>query len=354
MLRVEGVCKKFQDFSLNQISFTVDQGDYFMLLGPSGAGKSLILETIAGLHKPDSGKIFFQGVDITHIGVRERNFGIVYQDYAVFPHLTVYGNIAYPLRRKGIRGKELHKQVTRFAERVSVAHLLARHPQTLSGGEVQRTALARTLAMEPRILLLDEPLSSVDVKLRSELRSLLRSINSSGQTVIHVTHDYEETLALASHLAVVNGGCIEQVGSVQDIFQNPRSEFAAMFAGVHNFYPASIVESSEHGLTTVRLNDTIAICCYTEGCDGEGFVCFSEESVTLSTEKPHQSALNVFQGRVVEIFPQRFGLMVVVDAGFRVLSKVTWESASHFGFTPGAEVWVSFKASSVRFIPRAS
>jgi molybdopterin-binding protein len=352
MLRVEGLSKFYGEFTLNNVSFTVNQGDYFMLLGPSGAGKSMILEVIAGLIRPDSGNIYLENIDITQKPIGGREVGLVFQDYAAFPHMSVYNNIAYPLRRKGVKGKHLHRRVIELAEKLSINHLLNRNPQTLSGGEVQRMVLARTLALEPKILLLDEPLSSLDVQLRVGLRSVLRQINREGTTIIHVTHDYEEAISLANRVAVVNNGIIEQCDTAEEIFQNPKSMFVAKFTGVRNFYPAKIVETTEHELRIIQMSTGHKIGGYTDEPSGEGFVCFPESAVSISRTSPSQSALNVFQGKVVDIFPQRFGYEVTVDTGFKVMALVTWESINRLELQHGSDVWVSFKANSLRFIPR--
>lgn len=352
MLRVEGLSKFYGEFALNNVSFTVNQGDYFMLLGPSGAGKSMILEVIAGLIRPDSGNIYLEDIDITQKPIGGREVGLVFQDYAAFPHMSVYNNIAYPLRRKGVKGKRLHRKVIELAEKLSINHLLNRNPQTLSGGEVQRMVLARTLALEPKVLLLDEPLSSLDVQLRVGLRSVLRQINREGTTIIHVTHDYEEAISLANRVAVVNNGIIEQCDTAEEIFQNPKSMFVAKFTGVRNFYPAKIVETTEHELRIIQMSTGHRIGGYTDELSGEGFVCFPESAVSISKTSPNQSALNVFQGKVVDIFPQRFGYEVIVDTGFKVMALVTWESINRLELQHGSDVWVSFKANSLRFIPR--
>lgn len=352
MLRVEGLSKFYGEFTLNNLSFTVNQGDYFMLLGPSGAGKSMILEVIAGLIRPDLGNIYLENIDITQKPIGGREVGLVFQDYAAFPHMSVYNNIAYPLRRKGVKGKRLHRKVIELAEKLSINHLLGRNPQTLSGGELQRMVLARTLALEPKILLLDEPLSSLDVQLRAGLRSVLRQINRDGTTIIHVTHDYEEAISLANRVAVVNNGVIEQCDTAEEIFQNPKSMFVAKFTGVRNFYPAKIVETTEHELRIIQMSTGHKIGGYTDEPSGDGFVCFPESAVSISRTSPNQSALNMFKGTVIDIFPQRFGYEVTVDAGFKVMALVTWESINRLELQHGSEVWVSFKANSLRFIPR--
>jgi len=351
MLRVEGISKRFSSFSISDITFTVNQGDYFMLLGPSGAGKSIILEIIAGLVMPDRGQILVDEVDVTALNIGKRSAGLVFQDLAVFPHMTVSDNIGFPLRRKGIKGAEAKKRIHQLAEKFSISHLLERSPATLSGGELQRVALARTLALNPKILLLDEPLSSTDVQLRSGLKALLRGLNREGQTIIHVTHDYDEAISLGSHVAVINNGLVVQTGTPVDVFRNPSSEFVAHFGGIKNFYQGRISDETEHELRCFETSN-IKLWLYSDEGLGDGFVCFSENSVTVSLSKPDNSALNTFKGVILDIFQQKHGFEIWVDVGVNIAALVTWESVERLGLKTEKEVWVSVKASAVRFIPK--
>lgn len=321
-----------------------------MLLGPSGAGKSVILEIIAGLVRPDLGQIFVNDIDITSLSIGKRRVGLVFQDLAVFPNMSVSQNIGYPLRRKGIKKLDERNKIHELAEKLSIAHLLDRYPTSLSGGELQRVALARTLALEPSILLLDEPLSAVDVQLRSGLMALLRSLNREGQTIIHVTHDYDEAISLGNSVAVVNDGRIVQTGTPVEVFRNPASEFVANFSGIKNFFQGSICETTEHGLKGFAVNG-LKIWLYADD-QGDGFVCFPENSVILSLDKLEDSARNEFKGTIVDIFPQKYGFEVWVDIGIRVAAMVTWESVEKLGLTTNKEVWVSVKASAIRFISK--
>ncbi len=227
--------KTFASFSLKDVSLSIAAGDYFMLLGPSGAGKSLLLELIAGLEQPASGQIFLDGIDITRSRIQHRDVGIVFQDLALFPHLSVKENILYPVHA---RKMPLDLSLTRMEQlvaRLEIGHLLERRPATLSGGERQRAALARVLMYQPKILLLDEPLSSLDVQLRDDTRALLRSLNNEGQTILHVTHDYSEAVSLASHIAVIHEGMLIQQGPATTVFENPVNEFVARFVGAKSF-----------------------------------------------------------------------------------------------------------------------
>ncbi len=352
MLKVEGISKQFREFALNDITFTVNQGDYFMLLGPSGAGKSVILEIIAGVIKPSKGQIFIEGIDVAKASIGKRNVGLVFQDLAVFPNMSVGQNIGYPLRRKGIKKIDEKKRVLQIAEKLSIAHLLERDPASLSGGELQRVALARTLALEPKVLLLDEPLSAVDVQLRSGLKALLRGLNREGQTIVHVTHDYDEAISLGSNVAVVNNGRIVQTGTPVEVFRNPSSEFVANFSGIKNFFQGSITDTTEHGLKGFAING-LKVWLYADEVEVNGFVSFPESAVSVSIEKPELSAINNFQGKIVDIFPQKFGFEVWVDVGINIAALVTWESVERLNLKTGKDIWLSVKANSVRFIPMA-
>ncbi len=349
MLRVENISKKFGQFELSDITFQVNKGDYFMLLGPSGAGKSIILEVISGLVKPDNGKVFIDDSDITNFAIGDRSVGLVFQDLAIFPHMSVFENIAFPLKRKGIKGSELKTRVNDLAEKFSILHLLKRSTVNLSGGELQRVALARTLALKPRVLLLDEPLSSIDVQLRAGLKSLLRNINREGQTIIHVTHDYDEAISLGSQVAVVNSGRIVQTGTPVDVFRNPASEFVANFSGIKNFFKGSISDCSDHDLRCF-ISNNIKIWLYTDESSGEGYVSFPENSVSISLENPHTSAINTYQGVVVETYQQKHGFEVWVDIGIKVAALITWESLEQLDIKTGGKVWVSVKANAIQFI----
>lgn len=352
MLKVEGITRKFGQFNLSDITFFVNQGDYFMLLGPSGAGKSLILEIIAGIVKPEKGQIWVDNVDITKTSIGNRSIGLVFQDLAIFPHMSVSQNIGYPLRRKNFKKKDEIKRVTEIAGKLSITHILTRNPSSLSGGEMQRVALARTLALEPKILLLDEPLSSIDVQLRSELKALLRNLNREGQTIIHVTHDYDEAISLGNNVAIVNNGRILQTGTPVDVFKNPASDFVANFSGIKNFYQGTICDKTEHGLKGFAING-LKVWLYADETEIEGFVCFPENAVIISLDKLDDSALNTFQGTIVDIFPQKYGFEIWVDIGIRVAALVTWESVERLGLKTDKLVWISVKANSVRFIPKA-
>jgi molybdopterin-binding protein len=349
MLKLQEISKKLPGFALKKVSFEVNEGDYFILLGESGAGKSLVLETIAGLVRPDSGSLLLDGRDITHVRIHDRGIGLVFQDYAVFPHLSVKSNLFYPLHGSSMSHSAKADLIRTIASEAGIAHLLNRRPSTLSGGELQRVALARTLVQKPRVLLLDEPLSSLDSQLRSGLRSLLRQLNREGQAIVHVTHDYEEAISLATRIAVIHKGEILQAGTPEEVFHYPRSEFVAHFIGAKNFFRS--VSAVENGIPLAILNPDLKIRIARESEEKEGFVLIRSEDIVVSNERLDSSAVNIFKGTVAEIISARNGAEVLIDIGVQVYSIITHTSLHHLELTPGKKVWISFKASAARFIP---
>jgi molybdopterin-binding protein len=348
MLEINNIIKAYADFKLDDISFRVEDGDHFTILGPSGAGKTQILEILAGLVEPDEGSIIVDEKDITGWNIQTRPFGLVFQDYAIFPHMSVRDNICYPIRHNRSGKKEVLSKVMAQAEAMEISHLLDRMPRTLSGGELQRVALARTLIRQPKCLLLDEPLASLDVSLRQGLRSLLKNINSKGQTIIHVTHDYEEALVLASKVAVINQGKIVQIGTAEEVFHNPGSEFVARFTGVKNYFPARLFREQDRQYGELANGQVIRL--NTEEPEGKGFVILRGEDIFISLENLPTSATNQMRGQIIEISPSPFGFEILIDTGTRFYALITRESLQNLALRIGKEVWISFKASNVKFV----
>ena len=350
MLELRNISRMFDDFSLKDVSFLVEQGDYFILLGESGAGKSMILETIAGLVATDSGTIKLNNKNITNEKIQNRKIGLVFQDHAIFPHLTVEENIAYSLHGTHITRQEKHDKVIAIANELGIGELLKRKPGTLSGGELQRVALGRTLIQQPEILLLDEPLSSLDTRLKGDLRRLLRTIHRKGQTILHVTHDYEEALSLATRIAVIHQGTIIQSGTPAEVFHHPKSEFVAHFIGVRNFFASKLV--TENQVTYACTDHNILVRIVTDMTYEQGFILIRGEDILLSVIPVETSATNNFKGTVVEIVPYDGGVDVTVDAGIELHALITRESLSNLGLGTGTTCWVHFKATAVKFIPK--
>jgi putative spermidine/putrescine transport system ATP-binding protein len=229
--------------AVDDVSLEAAPGEFLSLLGPSGCGKSTLLRMVAGLVEPDGGAILLGGEDITRVAVHKRNLGLVFQSYALFPHMTVFENVAFGLRRRGVPAAELGPRVDRLLELVRLGPLGARSPRELSGGQQQRVALARALVTEPRVLLLDEPLSNLDALLREEMRVELKRLQQRlGTTMIFVTHDQAEALILSDRVVVMEAGRVEQVGSPEEVYRRPATAFVARFLGRANFLAGTIGE----------------------------------------------------------------------------------------------------------------
>jgi len=221
-----------RDFSLN-----VGEGQFVSLLGSSGCGKTTTLRLIAGFSQPMAGSIYFNGADITHVPLHKRNFGFVFQSYALFPHMTVYDNVAFGLKMRKVSREETKTRVMEMLELVDLKGFEKRYPREMSGGQRQRVALARAMVIRPDLMLFDEPLSNLDAKLRVRMRVEIRRIQQElGFTAIYVTHDQEECFAISDQVAIMNGGVIEQMDTPARIFNGPRTDFIAHFVGFENFF----------------------------------------------------------------------------------------------------------------------
>ena len=240
--------------AVDDVSLDAAPGEFLSLLGPSGCGKSTVLRMVAGLVEPDAGQVVLDGEDISHVPVHRRHLGLVFQSYALFPHMTVYENVAFGLRRRRLPAAELRPRVERMLDLVQLGPLGARHPRELSGGQQQRVALARALVTEPRVLLLDEPLSNLDALLRDEMRVELKRLQERlGTTMIFVTHDQAEALTLSDRVVVMDHGRVEQVGSPEEVYRRPATAFVARFLGRANFL-AGVVAEIDAGGATVALD----------------------------------------------------------------------------------------------------
>ena len=239
-VKLKGLRKVYGDFAAVQnLDLEIPQGSFFALLGPSGCGKTTTLRMIAGLDEPTSGQVMIGETDITHTKSFQRPVNTVFQNYALFPHMDIFENVAFGLRRRG--QKDIDKSVTDALELVQLGHLAKRKPGQMSGGQQQRIALARAIVNRPQVLLLDEPLGALDLKLRRQMQLELKRIQLEvGLTFVHVTHDQEEAMTMADTIAVMNNGVIEQLGAPTDLYENPQTAFVANFLGQSNLFRATI------------------------------------------------------------------------------------------------------------------
>ncbi len=223
--------------AVKDMHMTIEKGELISFLGPSGCGKSTTLRMVAGFLEPDEGQILLGGQDVTHVSANKRDTALVFQNYALFPHMTIFDNVAFGLKMRKVPKDEIRTRVTEALEMVQLGTFMERYPRQLSGGQQQRVALARAIVVKPRLLLLDEPLSNLDAKLRIEMRNQIRELQQKlGLTAIFVTHDQEEALVLSDRIVVLEQGHIRQIGKPQEVFDTPRSHFVADFVGIRNFF----------------------------------------------------------------------------------------------------------------------
>jgi len=253
-LRLEGVTKRFgQVTALNNVSLEIEDGEFFAVLGPPGAGKTTLLRTIVGLEKPDEGDVYADGERITDVYPGDRDIAIVFQNLALYPDKTVFGNLAFPLRQSKVPRKEIRKRVGRTAETLHIEHLLDRKPAKLSGGERQRVALGRALVRDPQAYLFDEPLSALDALLRLEMRAELKHLQRDlGRTLVYVTHDQVEAMSMPDRVAVLREGVVQQVDTPENIYHRPLNQFVATVFGSPpmNFIPCTV--AARNGTLSVR------------------------------------------------------------------------------------------------------
>jgi ABC-type Fe3+/spermidine/putrescine transport system ATPase subunit len=229
--------------AVDGVSLALREGEFFTLLGPSGCGKTTTLRLVAGFEEPEAGEVLIGGKQVNRLPPERRPIGMVFQNYALFPNMTVFGNVAFPLRLRRLPEEEVRRRVGELLELVHLAGLEGRYPRELSGGQQQRVALARALAREPKVLLLDEPLSALDAKIREELRSELKRLQwETGLTALYVTHDQEEALALSDRLAVMREGRVEQLGTPREVYEAPATPFVARFVGAGTLVPGEARE----------------------------------------------------------------------------------------------------------------
>lgn len=241
-LFIEEVTKRYGDFTaIDRVSISIDKGEFFTLLGPSGCGKTTLLRMIAGFNSIEAGTIRFGQTVINSIPAYKRNAGMVFQNYAIFPHLSVYDNVAYGLKARGYLKAEIEKDVEEVLGLVKMSEYKDRQPSQLSGGQQQRIALARAIVIKPDVLLMDEPLSNLDAKLRIEMRSVIKKIQQNlNITTVYVTHDQEEALAMSDRIAVMNLGTVQQIGTPLQIYTRPQNSFVSNFIGISSFLSCSV------------------------------------------------------------------------------------------------------------------
>lgn len=348
MIKIRNLSKDWESFSLENIDLDVKEDEYFVILGPTGAGKTLLLELIAGFHRADDGRIEIDGRDVADTPPENREVGFVYQDYSLFPHLTAEENVRFGLDLRDFSKRETEKKVRETMRKLEIEDLSDRYPRTLSGGEQQRVALARGLVLEPEILLLDEPISALDVPSQEEVRKELKRIHrESDIATIHVTHNREEASWLGDRIGVMKEGRIVQVGTPNRVFQRPKTEFVANFVGTENVFDGEA--ETEEGISKIDIGGGMEIEAIGEK-EGPAKACIRPEEIIISRNPIQSSGRNTFKGKIEEIMEQENTVRLLIDAGKKFRVTITKRSRTEMNLEIGTKVYLAFKASSVHVI----
>jgi len=346
-LELAGIVKAFGTArAVDAVDLRVDAGEFFTLLGPSGCGKTTLLRAVAGIYPIDAGTVMLNGRDITGVPMHRRNMAMVFQSYALFPHLTAFDNVAFGLKSRGVGAAELRRRVEEALALVKLEALARRHPAQMSGGQQQRVALARALVVRPDLLLLDEPLSNLDARLRDEMRFEIRELQRRfGITTILVTHDIDEAFTMADRIGVMQHGRIVQVGSPAEIYHRPASRFVANFVGPINEFVLSEV-SVQGGRTRALAGGELAVWLHG---DAAGLAGQGEARLIL---RPEHLRINAADAEVDNSFPAEIEDVVFLGGGTQcVLRLGAWRmqaslpSAAAAGLSKGARVTVGWRAA---------
>ena len=367
---IEGVSKSFGNFGvLNDINLAIRRGEFFSLLGPSGCGKTTLLRILAGFETPDCGAVSFDGINVLPIPPDRRQANTVFQSYALFPHLSVFENVAFSLRLKKLSKSEIDSRVGDYLKLVQLENHAQKKPNQLSGGQKQRVAIARALINEPRVLLLDEPLSALDAKLRHHMLIELDDIHDKiGITFIYVTHDQQEALSVSDRVAVMNLGNVLQVGTPQEIYESPATDFVAKFIGETNLFEATVSSVEKLNESKLPLNGTplqdefmveldipelgrVKVTAMDEFRPGQKLsFAIRPEKIVISKERPatKREDINLFQGAVDEPIYSGFQTKFYVKPNERSLIRAIKQHAKYYDEAPDIvwkdEVYLSWSA----------
>jgi spermidine/putrescine ABC transporter ATP-binding subunit len=335
--------------AVDNVSIDIEQNEFFALLGPSGCGKTTLLRMISGLDSPSEGQIYIGGEDMAFTPPNKRPTNMVFQSYAVFPHMTVADNVAYGLRVTGVTEDEVKRRVGEGLEMTKLAHLADRKPDQMSGGQRQRVALARALVKRPKVLLLDEPLSALDAKLRDDMRlELTRLQKTVGITFIIVTHDQDEALSMASRIAVMNKGAIQQVATPQELYEHPSSRFVADFIGKVNLFDASVIGQKGKAIVCDTKSLGKLELQTNKECKGNVTIAIRPEKLKLSKVEPKGKDLIKAKATVRDVAYYGDWSEVVADMadGHHVSINVQNDSREGgLGVSIGDKIWVNWQAS---------
>ncbi|UCD09632.1 MAG: ABC transporter ATP-binding protein [Dehalococcoidales bacterium] len=345
MLEVKDLCVQMGKFFLKNVSLEVRDGEYFVLVGPTGSGKSVLLESIAGLTSVTSGEVWINDRDVTDLNLEKRNIGFAFQDYALYRHLSVRDNISFGLMWKHQKQKDINKAVDRAVELLHLENLLDKRSWTLSGGESQKIALARAIAIKPDLLILDEPLSSVDAETKEDYERELRELHNQLElTTIHVTHSFEEAVALGDRIAVIIDGEILQVGTPEEIFLYPQSEKLARFLMTRNVFSGEITrDSNGNKVFTV---DGTRIIVNTE-LEGRSHISIRPENILLSKEPVDSPRNNCIEGTVRRIVDRGTITHIKVDVPPEFTCLALRRTMKELDLTENDRIYLTFEISDV-------
>ena len=352
-IRLENLQKTFgKATAVDRLDLDIREGEFFTFLGPSGCGKTTTLRMIAGFYYPSRGSVHFGDRDVTRLPPEKRNTGMVFQNYALFPHMTVFENVAFGLKARKTPGKEIHERVESVLEKVRLGAFRDRQVNKLSGGQQQRVALARALVIEPGILLLDEPLSNLDAKLREEMRvEILRLQKEYHITTIYVTHDQTEALSMSDRIAVFNEGICHQVGTPAEIYGEPANDFVAGFVGEINLLPIEAAGEKD-GFVSVSLRDTeVRLLAENKKLTDNTVLAVRPEAIGVYGAKP-DIGTNLAEGTVESV--QFFGASIQMNVSLAPYQiKISMLNSGRTGIVePGQHVWLHLPAENLRLIER--
>ncbi len=353
-ITVQGLTKRFGPQEVvSKVGFSIEEGEMFTLLGPSGCGKTTLLRLIAGFYAPDEGEILFDGRVVNDLPPHERGIGMVFQNYALWPHMTVYENAAYGLKLRKVAPVEIAERIRAVLENVKLGEMGDRYPGQLSGGQQQRVALARALVLNPKMLLLDEPLSNLDAKIRIQVRAEIRKLQKDlGITTVYVTHDQEEALTLSDRIAVFNKGKLLQVGPPKALYERPQNRFVADFIGINNLAEGTVVASDDPKWLRLKtgFGELLAVPDERFSPGERCVVSVRPENASLNSEPA--PGRNLVQGQIAFAAYLGNALRYDVDLGQGVLFKVDIRDPWHHEqLAMGSTVTLAFPATSTVAMP---